>query len=66
MVPPGDVDALATRICEVLGSPERMERMATRNLEKAQEYRSELLHDRRIQFYRYVRERTETWLSHKP
>ncbi len=59
MVPPGDVDALARKIREVLTSPERMGRMAARNLEKAKEYRSDLLQRRRIQFYRYLRNQME-------
>jgi glycosyltransferase involved in cell wall biosynthesis len=66
LVPPGDVAALANKIREVATDPERMARMSARNLEKAKEYRDELLQDQRIAFYRYVREQTETWIaSHK-
>jgi glycosyltransferase involved in cell wall biosynthesis len=63
MVPPGDVTALARKIREVVTNLERMIRMSARNLEKAQEYRDEVLNKRRTAFYRYVRERTEAWLE---
>ena len=63
MVPPGDVIALARKIREVVTNSERMARMSARNLEKAQEYREEVLRERWIAFYRYVRERTEAWLE---
>jgi glycosyltransferase involved in cell wall biosynthesis len=59
MIPPGDVDALARKIREVVINPERMDRMSALNLEKAKEYRDEVLHGQRIAFYRYVREQTE-------
>jgi glycosyltransferase involved in cell wall biosynthesis len=62
MVTPGDVDALASKIREVVTDPERMARMSARNLEKAREYRDELLREKRIAFYRYVRQQTESWL----
>lgn len=66
MVPPGDVTALARKIREVLTNPERIASMSTRNLEKAKEYTDEILHEKRIAFYRYVREQTELWLrQHK-
>lgn len=63
MVPPGDVTALAHLIREVVTNPERMARMSARNLEKAKDYTEEVLRERRIAFYRYVRERTEAWLK---
>ena len=62
MVPPGDVAALARKIREIATDPERMARMSARNLEKAKEYRDEILREQRNAFYRYVRERTEAWL----
>jgi glycosyltransferase involved in cell wall biosynthesis len=65
MVPPGDVAALANKIQEVVTNPERMVRMSARNLEKAKEYREEVLHERRNTFYCYVREATEAWLKAK-
>jgi glycosyltransferase involved in cell wall biosynthesis len=62
MVFPGDATALARKIREVATDPARMARMSARNLEKAKQYRDDILADRRIAFYRYVREKTEKWL----
>ena len=36
--------------------------MSARNLAKAGEYQDEILRERRLTFYRQVRERTETWI----
>ncbi len=63
MVPPGDVNALAGKIAEVLIDPQRMRRMATRNWERAQEYHQRVLDARREAFYVAIRERTETFLA---
>lgn len=63
MVPPGDGKALARKICEVLKDAGRMERMSIRNLEKAREYREDVLRERRVAFYRYVRKKTEDWIN---
>jgi glycosyltransferase involved in cell wall biosynthesis len=63
MVPPGDAPALAEKIRDVLQDPERLSRMAKRNLEKAQRYSDQILHDKRVAFYQHVRDVTETWLS---
>ncbi|MGB3204779.1 MAG: glycosyltransferase family 4 protein [Crinalium sp.] len=63
MVPPNDVTALALKIREVVTNPERMADMSSRNLEKAKEYRDEVLRKRRIAFYCYVREKTKAWLQ---
>lgn len=65
MVPPGDVTALARKIREVVSDPERMAQMSARNLEKAKEYKDEVLHEQRIEFYRYVRNVTEECLRQK-
>ena len=62
LVPPGDVVALADKIREVVTNPQRLANMSTRNLEKAKDYREEVLRQRRIQFYSYVREQTQAWL----
>jgi glycosyltransferase involved in cell wall biosynthesis len=61
LVPPGDASALARKIREVMTDPARMRRMSGRNFQVATEYREELLRERRIAFYDYVRERTRTW-----
>jgi len=63
LVPPGDPVALALKIREIVTNPARMALMSARNLEKAKEYRNEVLHGRRVEFFRYVREATETWLE---
>lgn len=65
MVPPGDAAALAQKICEVITNPERMAQMSARNLEKAKEYREEVLRTRRIAFYSYVKDQTDTWLRQR-
>ncbi len=65
LVPPGDVTALARKIREVATNPERMARMSARNLQKATDYTEEVLSKQRNEFYRYVREMTETWLRQK-
>ena len=62
LVPCGDVTALADKIREVVTDQERLARLSARNLEKAKEYREEVLRERWTAFYRYVRERTEAWL----
>ncbi len=65
LVPPGDARALARKIREVVTDPARMSQMSFRNLEKAKEYRNDVLHTRRVAFYQYVREQTELWLRTK-
>lgn len=55
LVPAGDVVALANKIREIVTDPQRMTAMSARNLEKSQEYRSEILREQRIEFYRHVR-----------
>jgi glycosyltransferase involved in cell wall biosynthesis len=65
MVPPGDAVALANKIREVVTDRDRMVRMSARNLEKAKDYRDEVLCEQRNEFYRYVREMTEAWLKQK-
>lgn len=61
LVPPGDAAALADKIMEVAGDPERLTRMSARNLAEAQKYRDDLLRARRLEFYRYVRGVSEKW-----
>ena len=61
MVTAGDITGLATKICEVVSDTQRMEKMSVRNLEKAKNYRNEVLRDRRNTFYRYLKEKTQAW-----
>lgn len=63
MVQPGDREALAGKIREIITAPDRMARMSARNLEKATEYRDDILGERRTAFYHYLRTRTEAWLE---
>lgn len=62
LVPPGDAQALATKIGEVASDPDRMVRMSARNLERARDYRDDVLRERRNRFYRVVRVQTEDWI----
>ncbi len=69
MVPPGQAQALADKIGEVLRDPVRLRAMSARNLEKAREYQKDCLDQRRYDFYRYLYDSTEVWLkerSHRP
>jgi len=63
LAPPGGAKALARKIREVVTNPARMAQMSARNLEKAQEYREEVLRGRRLAFYRFVRQQTEAWVQ---
>ena len=63
MVPAGDAAAVASKIREVVTNPKRMATMSQRNFHAAHEYREETLRERRITFYRQVRESTERWLA---
>jgi glycosyltransferase involved in cell wall biosynthesis len=65
MVPPGNVLALAQKIREVVTDPERMAKMSSRNLATAQDYRDEILQERRTAYYRHLRQKTEEWLNAK-
>jgi glycosyltransferase involved in cell wall biosynthesis len=58
MVPPGDATALARKIGDLLASPQHMAALAASNLQRAHNYRADQLRERRIAFYRSVREQT--------
>jgi glycosyltransferase involved in cell wall biosynthesis len=60
-VPPNDAPGLARKIREVVTDPNRMARMSARNLARAADFREEILGARRLQFYRFLRQRTEEW-----
>jgi glycosyltransferase involved in cell wall biosynthesis len=62
LVPPGHAKALSKKIDEVLRDPRRLQRMSVRNFSKAQEYREEILSERRVSFYSYLKDRTECFL----
>jgi glycosyltransferase involved in cell wall biosynthesis len=61
MAPAGDISALASKLQQVLDSPEKMTRMSAQNLLRAQHYRPELLAKRRDEFYCFLRKATEKW-----
>jgi len=63
MVPPRDVAALTEKLREVLGDPQRLVSMATRNRREAEKYSNHALEPRRQEFYRELRERTLAWRS---
>jgi glycosyltransferase involved in cell wall biosynthesis len=63
LVPADDVQALARKLAEILSSVFRLEKMSARNLQKAQEFRPELLEKKRTEFYRFLRDLTEDWIS---
>jgi glycosyltransferase involved in cell wall biosynthesis len=65
LVSPGDVAALARKIREMVTDPQRMAHASARNLERAKAYREEALFERRVTFYRSLRERTESWLKNR-
>lgn len=65
MVPPGDVNALANKIREVLTDPARMSRMSARNLQRAACYHQRILNTKRIKFYKHVKQKTEEWMLSK-
>jgi glycosyltransferase involved in cell wall biosynthesis len=65
LVPPGDVEALTLKIREVVTNPERMTRMSKRNLETARDYQEDILHQRRTEFYEYVRAATADWCEQR-
>jgi glycosyltransferase involved in cell wall biosynthesis len=59
LVPAGDAGALADKILDVAGNPQRLKQMALRNLERARQFRPELLEEARRDFLRIVRLRSE-------
>jgi glycosyltransferase involved in cell wall biosynthesis len=63
LVGAGDPAGLANKIKEVISRPERLSNMSKRNLDRAQEYRPEVLEKRRVEFYRFLRLDTERWLT---
>jgi len=65
LVPPNDVNALAKKIREVVDDRRRLARMSARNLKKVIDYRADALRARRIDFYRYLKTRTEEWFSRR-
>jgi len=65
IVAAGDAQALAGKIKEVLSDQERLRSMSIRNLEKAKSFRSDILNQRRRDFYQYLRSKTDVWMEEK-
>ncbi len=63
MVPPGDSEALAAKLAEVLNSPRRLREMSERNYRAAMDYKADMLRARRKEFYEYVRGVTDKSIS---
>jgi len=63
LVAANDPASLAHRIEDVLRNPERLQRMSSHNLAKAQQYRSTVLREHRIGFYSVLRSHTAQWLA---
>lgn len=63
LVPARNPAALARKIESVTNNPERMMKMARRNLGAAKKYRTEELSRRRTEHYKKLREITEAYLS---
>ena len=61
LFPPGRVAELSSKITEVIADGARMKRMASANIAKAMEFRESILRERRIEFYRHLRKKTEDW-----
>ncbi|MBN1796606.1 MAG: glycosyltransferase family 4 protein [Sedimentisphaerales bacterium] len=65
LVPPRDAAALAAKIESVARDPEKMEKMARRNLGKSREYIADKLNHRRVEHYERLKEITESYYSSK-
>jgi glycosyltransferase involved in cell wall biosynthesis len=66
LVPPADADALTQKIREVMADPARLEKMSAQNLKKANQYRLEILSERREAFYQKLNEITRAWFQAQP
>ena len=65
LVEPNDAPALAAKIRDVLADCPRMQQMSLRNLQRAGEYREDVLRQRRNTFYEYVHTATAAWLERR-
>lgn len=59
IVPVLRYDCLADKLYEVLTNPKRLTEMSKRNAEKAKEYSAEVLSNRKIEFYKLLRQLVE-------
>jgi len=58
-----DFLGLAEKIKEAVSDPARLSEMSRRNLQRAQDFRPELLERRRSEFYGFLRHATERWFG---
>jgi glycosyltransferase involved in cell wall biosynthesis len=65
LVPPGNVNALANKIYEVLTDPERMSKMSARNLAEARKYHENELRQRRKAFFQHIKDITLAWQQNR-
>jgi glycosyltransferase involved in cell wall biosynthesis len=63
LVPPGNVQALANKIREIVTDPARLAQMSHHHLHQAQHYREGILQQRRVAFYQHLRDATEAWIT---
>lgn len=54
-VPPRNSEALAAKIAEIINDTERLETMSRTNFAKAMEYRAEIMNQRKMEFWHYIR-----------
>jgi glycosyltransferase involved in cell wall biosynthesis len=65
LVPPGDAGLLAGKIKELLGNRADLAIVSATNLKKAEGYAAGVLQKKRVNFYRQVQERTDSWLARR-
>ena len=63
MVAPNNPQQLAVKIKDVLTNPAQLNAMSLRNLAKAQEFRPDVLEQRRTRFYQFLYDVTHEWLA---
>lgn len=54
-VAPRDYEALAEKMAEVIDDPERLAMMSQTNFRKAMEYKLEIMNQRKLEFWQYIR-----------
>jgi hypothetical protein len=55
-VAPKNYKALAGKIAEVIGDPERLATMSQTNFQKAMEYKLEIMNQQKLEFWQYIRD----------
>jgi len=55
LIPPDDVGALAHKIAEIIDNPQELAAMSKANLSKALEYRPEIMNQRKIEFWQFIK-----------